>query len=89
MGETKLPDRLTPQQSKEILIAVEQGFDKQVEFTQQLMAYPSLRGQEHLAQEFLYQTLDDRGYEMDRWAIDVDEISSPVSYTHLTLPTKA
>ncbi|GIT24117.1 MAG: hypothetical protein CM1200mP41_01610 [Gammaproteobacteria bacterium] len=40
------------------------------------MAYPSLRGQEHLAQEFLYQTLDDRGYEMDRWAIDVDEISS-------------
>ena len=76
MGETKLPERLTPQQSKEILIAVEQGFDKQVAFTQQLMAYPSLRGQEHLAQEFLYQTLDDRGYEMDRWAIDVDEISS-------------
>tara|TARA_B100000809_G_scaffold158791_1_gene156125 strand:- start:3807 stop:5123 length:1317 start_codon:yes stop_codon:yes gene_type:complete len=69
-----LSDQLTQQQVADILGAVEQGFDAQLDFTRQLMAYPSLRGQEHHAQQFLYQALSGRGYEMDQWAIDLAEI---------------
>ena len=74
MVDIGLSDQLTQQQVADILGAVEQGFDAQLDFTRQLMAYPSLRGQEHHAQQFLYQALSGRGYEMDQWAIDLAEI---------------
>ncbi len=38
------------------------------------MRYPSLRGQEHTAQDFLYEQMARRGLTMDRWAIDVEAI---------------
>lgn len=58
----------------EIIAAVDAGWDEQVAFTQDLIRYPSTRGQEHTAQAFLHDTLAARGYAMDRWTIDVDEI---------------
>jgi acetylornithine deacetylase len=58
----------------QILDAVAEGFDDQIAFTQELIRHPSLRGQEHTAQDFLYRSLRERGYAMDRWAIDVREI---------------
>ncbi|MWB78773.1 ArgE/DapE family deacylase [Pseudooceanicola sp. 216_PA32_1] len=65
-----LPEALT----REILAAVDAGFDSQVEFTRTLTRFPSLRGQEHTAQDFLHRELQARGYTMDRWAIEVDDI---------------
>jgi len=76
-----------------ILAAVDASFGDQVAFTQDLVRYPSLRGQEHSAQAFVYESLAEREYAMDRWSIDVAEIEahpgfSPVAvnYERLDAP---
>lgn len=60
--------------AKQILAAVNAGFDDQISFTQELVRFPSLRGQEHTAQDFIFDALKQRGYAMDRWAINVADI---------------
>ena len=71
-----LPLALDEALATEILAAVAAGFDDQIAFTQDLVRYPSLRGQEHTAQAFVYESLAERGYAMDRWSIDVAEIEA-------------
>lgn len=66
---------LDPALADEILAAVDAGFDGQLAFTRELVRFPSLRGQENTAQDFLFDSLKARGLAMDRWAIDVDQIS--------------
>ena len=70
------PNTLDDALAADILAAVEQGFAAQTAFTRELVAYPSLRGQEHTAQDFIHQHLGARGYAMDRWAINVEEIKN-------------
>ena len=65
---------LDPALEAQIIAAVDDGFDEQIEFTQQLVRHPSLRGREHTAQEQVHSALRARGYTVERWAIDVDEI---------------
>lgn len=79
MPDTKLAD--------DILAAVEEGFEAQVAYTQELVRFPSLRGQEHTAQDFVFESMRSRGYAMDRWAIDVADIEqhpgfSPVKVSY-------
>ncbi|MGI9483024.1 MAG: ArgE/DapE family deacylase [Hyphomicrobiales bacterium] len=62
--------------ARKILAAVEKGFEQQVSFTSDLIRYPSLRGQEHTAQDLLFNEMAKRGLAMDRWAIDVSEIEN-------------
>ena len=45
----------------EILRSVKDGFAQQVAFTRDLVRFPSLRGQEHTAQDFLARELRERG----------------------------
>lgn len=59
---------------RDILQSVADGFDEQLSFTRELVRLPSLRGQEHTAQDRLHRVLGERGYAMDRWAIDVEAI---------------
>jgi acetylornithine deacetylase len=61
-----LPDALADR----IARAVADGFAEQVAFTQALMRFPSLRGEEHAIQDFVFRTWRDRGYVMDRFAMD-------------------
>jgi acetylornithine deacetylase len=73
--------------ASEILASVDEAFGAQIAFTQELIRYPSVRGQEHTAQDFIYRSLAERGYAMDRWAIDVAEIErhagfSPVAVSY-------
>ena len=65
---------LDPKLAEEIIDAVDQGFDEQVEFVCDLVRHPSLRGQEHTAQDFWFDTLKRRGYAMDRWQVRVEDI---------------
>ena len=65
-----MDDKLTA----DILAAVEAGFEAQIAFTQDLVRYPSLRGQEHTCQDFIFYQLAQRGLAMDRWTIDVAAI---------------
>jgi len=78
---------LDPDLASRILDAVDEGFERQVTFTQDLVRFPSQRGQEHTCQDFLYQAMRARGLVMDRWAIDVSEIEghpgfSPVKVSY-------
>ena len=78
----KLPnDSLDDALVADILAAVEQGFAAQTTFTRELVEIPSLRGQEHTAQDFIHQQLGERGYAMDRWAINVDEIQNHAGFS--------
>jgi acetylornithine deacetylase len=67
---------LDQQLTKDILAAVDAGFERQTAFTEELIRFPSLRGQEHTAQDFVFNELKSRGLAMDRWAIDVAEIEN-------------
>src|SRR5213592_2224789 len=69
-----MPFDLDPKLADDIITAVDASFSDQVRLTQDLVRYPSLRGQEHTAQDFLHGQMADRGLTMDRWAIDVDAI---------------
>jgi acetylornithine deacetylase len=78
-------EALEPALAARILDAVAQGFDEQVAFTQDLIRHPSLRGQEHTAQDFLHRALAGRSYAMDRWAIDVAEIEGHPGFSPVTV----
>ncbi|MCR8546367.1 ArgE/DapE family deacylase [Salipiger sp. P9] len=68
-----------------ILAEVAAGFEEQIAFTEALSRYPSLRGQEHTAQDFLHDALKRRGYAMDRWAIDVEDIRHHPGFSPVTI----
>jgi acetylornithine deacetylase len=68
-----------------ILKAVDDGFDDQKAFTQKLIRYPSVRGQEHTAQDFIHKALSERGYAMDRWAIDEAAIKDHPGFSPVTV----
>ncbi len=67
---------MTPELTQKILAAVDDGFEEQIAYTETLGRFPSLRGQEATAQDFLHADLQARGYAMDRWTIDVDDIKA-------------
>ncbi|MEX1108109.1 MAG: ArgE/DapE family deacylase [Dongiaceae bacterium] len=60
--------------TKEIMAAVDTGFDAQLAFTRDLTAIPSLRGREAPAQDFMARAYRERGLAVDRWKIDVKDI---------------
>ena len=41
----------------QISAAVTENLDRQIEFTQELVRHPSVRGQEHTAQDFLFREM--------------------------------
>ena len=54
--------------------AVDAAFDRQTAFLAELTAHPSTRGNEQSAQQFMAEELTARGYDVDRWQIDVADI---------------
>jgi acetylornithine deacetylase len=58
-----------------IIASVEQGFAEQVAFTQELVRFRSLRGEEHAIQDFVFRALRDRGFTMERFAMDREAIA--------------
>lgn len=58
-----------------ILNSVDALFDREVEFLAELSTFPSTRGNEQAAQDFLAHELDWRGLSVDRWNVEVDDIS--------------
>ncbi len=76
---------LDPSLARDIATAVDEGFDEQVGWLQDLVRHPSQRGAEHTAQEMVHGALAARGYGMDRWAIDVDEIRDHPGFSPVTV----
>ena len=65
---------LDPALEQDILAAVDAGFDDQLAFTMGLVRHPSTRGREHTVQDLVLEALRARGYALDRWVVDPDEI---------------
>jgi acetylornithine deacetylase len=57
-----------------IAASVAEGFAEQVAFTQALVRFASVRGQEHAIQDFVFRALRERGFAMDRFTIERDAI---------------
>jgi acetylornithine deacetylase len=66
--------------------AIDDAFDRQVEFLSALTAYPSTRGNEQAAQDFMVQELTARGYAVDRWHIDLAEIQDLPGFSPVVAP---
>src|ERR1700694_1065433 len=60
--------------SQRILDAVDAGFDAQLSTTRDFVAIPSTRGAEGPCQDMIGDLLRRRGYEVDDWHIDVDDL---------------
>lgn len=70
-----------------IIDAVDRGFDQQVRFTQDMVRIPSTRGEEQRVQDFMADAMASRGFSVDQWRLDVDEIKdlpgfAPVSISY-------
>ena len=59
---------------QKILDAVDAGFDAQLATTKEFVAIPSTRGAEGPCQDMIGDLLRQRGYEVDDWHINVDDL---------------
>jgi acetylornithine deacetylase len=65
---------MTADTQRKILDAVDAGFDAQLATTRDFVAIPSTRGAEGPCQDMIGDLLRQRGYEVDDWHIDVDDL---------------
>lgn len=66
--------------NKRILDAVDAGFDAQLATTKDFVAIPSTRGAEGPCQDMIGDLLRQRGYEVDDWHINVDDLKDLRSF---------
>ena len=59
---------------QKLLDAVDAGFDAQLATTRDFVAIPSTRGAEGPCQDMIGDLLRQRGYEVDDWHIDVEDL---------------
>ena len=60
--------------TQRILDAVDAGFDAQLATTRDLVAIPSTRGAEGPCQDMIGDLLRERGYEVDDWHINTNDL---------------
>jgi len=69
-----------------ILAAVDDRFGAQTEFLSDLTAFASTRGNEQEAQSFMAEALRRRGYDLDVWEIDIEEIRDLPGFSPVAEP---
>jgi acetylornithine deacetylase len=65
---------ITSDTQQRIVDAVDAGFDRQLATTRNFVAIPSTRGAEGPCQDMIGDLLRARGYEVDDWRIDLDDL---------------
>jgi acetylornithine deacetylase len=65
---------LDPETTTTIMKAVDAGFDDQIELTSELVRFPSVRGAEHTAQDFVAAEMRRRGLAVDRFQVKTEDI---------------
>jgi len=68
-------------QATRIREAVDRNFDEQIAMTEELVRFPSVRGAEQTAQDFMAGEMRRRGYAVDRWQFDVEDIQHLPGYS--------
>lgn len=76
---------------EKIIASVERGFDQQISYTQELIRLRSVRGEEYVIQDRVYNEMRRRGYAMERFEMDQAAIErhpggSPFSEAHSRAP---
>jgi acetylornithine deacetylase len=66
---------LNDETARALMEAVDAGFDQQVSLTADLVRFPSTRGNEATAQDFMAGLMRDRGLDVDRFKVEIDTIS--------------
>ena len=72
---------LDKQTATNIMKAVDENFDEQIDCTAELVKYPSTRGQEQTAQDFMARQMAKRELSVDRWKIEVADIENLPGYS--------
>jgi len=57
-----------------LMKAVDTGFEEQIELTAELVRFPSVRGAEHTAQDFIATEMHRRGLAVDRFQVNIEDI---------------
>ena len=70
-----------------ILQSIDAALEAQLQFTEALVRFPSTRGQEGTCQDFLFEAYRERGYAVDRWRFEADDIAqhpgfSPIAHNY-------
>ncbi len=68
------PPPPSPDTIRNIRSAIETHFDEQLEFLANFVRIPSLRFEEAPAQDFMAEALNKRGYEVDDWAVEIEDL---------------
>ncbi|MEM7189467.1 MAG: M20/M25/M40 family metallo-hydrolase, partial [Pseudomonadota bacterium] len=76
---------LSPDLAARITAAVDDLWDDQLAFTRELVRFPTLRGQEHTAQNWLHDQLAARGYAMDRWQVREEDIKDHPGFSPIAV----
>src|SRR6201995_1212375 len=71
---------ITSDTRQRIIDAVDTDFDRQIATTRDFVAIPSTRGAEGPCQDMIGDLLRERGYEVDDWHIDLDELKDLRGY---------
>lgn len=71
---------LNPETARRITEAVDAAFDRQLDFTAELIRHPSLRTAEAGAQDLMFAEFEARGLAVDRWTLDGEALASHVGY---------
>ncbi len=71
---------ITQDITQRIVDAVDAGFDRQLATTSDFVAIPSTRGAEGPCQDMFADLLRARGYEVDEWQIDLDDLKEMRGY---------
>ncbi len=69
-----------------LMHAVDKRFQEQLDFTAELVKLPSVRGAEATAQDAMARAMHERGLSIDRWRIDIDDISHLPGFSPVTVP---
>ncbi|KAI9809374.1 MAG: hypothetical protein M1827_006886 [Pycnora praestabilis] len=69
---------IEPALASEILQSVEDGFDAQIRYTQELIRFGGQRGEETEIQGYVHKQLADRGYAMENFAMDEKALSKHI-----------
>jgi acetylornithine deacetylase len=70
----------------DIVAAVDQQFEQQVDFLQQLVQLDSTRGNEQAAQEFMAEALKKLQYKLDVWHIKLEDIEHLPGFSPVAAP---
>lgn len=66
--------RLDAETRLSLMRAVDSVVDDVIDLTAELVKFPSTRGAEHTAQDFMAAEMRRRGLAVDRWRIEIDDI---------------